>query len=189
MRKASRGGNRSYLVNEAEDLNSARNLELKEDNPNAYWEKFEALKVRADTLNKAKADRVQSDQVKVQTNMAKERDLMIQAIPDWLDTGKMNDQWQELSVYLSSNGQDINAITNHTGIVNARKSMLYDRLISQDIEGKRDRTPPKSTTPASPSDIPVSDAAKGRLDALAKTGRRQDAQAVIKDILNRPNTS
>ena len=173
------------LQQDATDLGSAAMLELKEADPNSYWEAFEKVKIRADTLNKAKADRAESDKHKAQTNLVRENELMVQAIPTWLDSNVMQKEFTELGVYLSSRGQDISTITNHKEVVNARKAMLYDRIMSQDIETNRDRTPPKSTSPTPSAIQEVTTAETQRLETLKKTGRRQDAQAVINDILKR----
>lgn len=177
------------LQHDAENFNSPEMLELKGENPAAYWERFEVVKVRADLLNKAKAEQAESVQATANTNRAKEMELLHTAIPDWLDPGKKSTQWSELSVYESGFGRDINTVSNHRDIVNARKAMLYDRIMSQDIEANKDNPAPKSTAPAAPVKEEVTTAEQGLKDTLKKTGRRQDAQALMKSILQRPAPS
>jgi hypothetical protein len=173
------------LQSDVEDLESPAMLELREVDPNSYWQAFEKVKIRADKFNQAREAKALAEQEKRQETLGRERELMIQAIPEWLDSNKMQTQWSDLSVYLSSQNQDINQISTHQGIVNARKAMLYDRVMAQDIEQNKTATPAKSTPPAATDAAEITSAEQKRRDRLSKTGRVRDAQAVISDILSR----
>lgn len=175
----------TVILAEAEDLGSVEMQELRTDDPGEYLAKLEKVKAKADILNKMKADQETTRVNTKNAQLAQERELMVQAIPEWLDPTKLSSQWTELSAYLGGQGQDINSITSHRDIVNARKAMLFDRLQSQDIEAKKDKSAPKSTSTSTLSVAEATTAEKQRSERLGKSGKMKDAQMVIKDILAR----
>lgn len=175
----------AVVTAEAQNLSGAEMQQLRVDDPGSYLNELEKTRAKHELLTKIKAQKLQTDTDQRNTDIQREGNLMIQAIPEWLDKEAQTKEWNELSVYLNGFGVNINTITQHRDIVNARKAMLFDRTeIQASLASKKQVTAPKSTTPNAPQSKPeVTDAVKARRDTLAKTGRRQDAQAVIKDLL------
>jgi len=170
---------------EANQLDSPEMIQLKEDNPTEYWSIFEKIKSDVDLLNQAKAEQASRLEAERNQTLQTERQKLLEAVPDWLDNSKLSKDWAELQAYESGFGRDINQITNHRDLVNARKAMMYDRLMSQNLEAKRDDPPPVVATPSPSIQEKETTAEQQRKERLKKTGRRQDAQAVLKDILSR----
>jgi len=170
---------------EANQLDSPEMIQLKEDNPTEYWSIFEKIKSDVDLLNQAKAEQASRLEAERNQTLQTERQKLLEAVPDWLDNSKLSKDWAELQAYESGFGRDINQITNHRDLVNARKAMMYDRLMSQNLEAKRDDPPPVVATPSPSIQEKETTAEQQRKERRKKTGRRQDAQAVLKDILSR----
>jgi len=171
------------LVNvEADHLGTTEMQELKEVDPEAYWSTFEKTKVKVDQLKKFQAKQKEDKATKAKTDLAKESELTLKAIPEWLDNDKAKAEWQDLTVFLKGHGVEISTMTNHKNIVLARKAMLFDKIQSKSIEDKKVNTPPKSTKPGSTNDEakPVEHTARKK---LSKTGHVRDAQAALKELL------
>lgn len=170
------------LVNvEADNLATAEMQEMKELDPEAYWASFEKTKVKVDKLKQFQAQQKADKSSKAQTNLAKENELMLKAIPEWLDNDTAKLEWQELSIYLQGNKVDINTLTSHQEIVRARKAMLFDKIQTKSIDEKKVTTPPKSMKPGNTQDAkPQPNKAR---DRLRKTGNVKDAQAAFKALL------
>lgn len=171
------------LVNvEADHLGSAEMQELKEDDPEAYWSSFEKTKVKVDQLKKFQAQQRDDKAALAKSDLAKESELTLKAIPEWLDNAKAKAEWQELTVFLKGHDVDIGTMTNHKNIILARKAMLFDRIQSKSIEDKKVNTPPKSTKPSASKEEAKPKEHKAR-DKLSKTGHVRDAQAALKELL------
>jgi len=171
------------LVNvEADHLGSAEMQELKEIDPDAYWSTFEKTKIKVDQLKTFQAKQKEDKAKKTKSDLAKESELTLKAIPEWLDSDKAKAEWQDLTVYLKGHDVEISTMTNHKNIILARKAMLFDNIQSKSIEDKKVNTPPKSTRPGASQDEAKPKEHKAR-DKLSKTGHVRDAQAALKELL------
>lgn len=171
------------LVNvEADHLSSAEMQEMKEVDPEGYWSSFEKTKLKVDNLKKFQAQQKEDKASKAKSDLAKESELTLKAIPEWLDSDKAKSEWQELTIFLKGQGVEIGTMTNHKNIVLARKAMLFDRIQSKSIEDKKVNKSLKSTKPSASKEEAKPKEHKAR-DRLSKTGSVRDAQAALKELL------
>ena len=171
------------LVNiEADDLASPEMQELREIDPDSYWKAFEKTKIKVDKLKQLQEAQSKEKSEKEKEALAKESALILDAIPEWNNNDKAQEEWKELAVYLGGFDIDISTKTNHKDILLARKAMLFDKIQSEKIEDKKVNTPPMSTKPNATQDKPKAKDNKAR-DRLKKTGHVRDAQAAFKELL------
>jgi len=173
-------------ISEADYLASPEMQELKESDPTSYWQKFEAVKTNVDKVNAHNAEKSERATKEHQARLADENQKMLEAIPAWLDGAKLQSEWSELSAFLGGRGVDINGIQDHKTIVMARDLMIANRVTPESIQAKKERTPPKSTSPGTTVEDKkvVSDAAKERRANLSSSNSVEDAMAVFKDIFS-----
>jgi hypothetical protein len=178
----------SLLRLEIDDLNSEENQELKEYDRAAYETKKEALEAKANKLQKLKQDSLESQQARKAERVGKEKELLLSALPEWLDENTLateaamvNKVWEDMGF----SNQDLDQFIDHRLVVITRKAALYDRLKAAKPESKKIQSKPKSakagTTKTSQEKSKANTAdARSR---LRKSGSMSDAQKAIKSIL------
>ena len=176
------------LISEAEDLNSDENKELKEYDPAAYYEKKEKLEQKARRLTELKeeSNRIQLEQ---QTQkIEKEKELLMQALPEWLDDNVLAKETSMIDEMFKQNGiqgELLQPFVDHRLLVMARKAALYDKIKSAKPETKKVQVKPNSMTAGAPKSN--EQIVKSKNDAarqkLKQSGKMGDAQAVIKSLL------
>jgi hypothetical protein len=173
---------------ELEDLNSAESLELKEIDPSAYFEKREKIEAKQKKLQELKSKR-DAERVELsQETVAKERELTLEAIPEWLDEDVLKSEAKLVNQQLSSLGftnEELSKISDHRLIVLTRKAALYDKIKSAKPEDKIVKSKPKSAKAgtATTKEDRVSQATKDKRAKLRKTGNMRDAASTIKSLL------
>lgn len=174
----------SMLYGEAQYLDSDEMKELQEHDPEEYYRqrtKFDnKLKKVKDHKEKLEKEFRQKQEQIMQAERAKWKEV----VPEWLDENKMNDDLKKMSQTLSQAGfsdQDMGAIYDHRLIQLIRKASLYDELKSKPLESKRERQPPRSQRAGGGEPQPAKQ--NTARERLKKTGRRDDAQAAIKQYL------
>ncbi len=158
---------------ESEDLTSTTALELKEYDPTAYYEKKERFDKKQERLKELRADAVQQAEKQAQARTAREQELLIPAIPEWVDNEKALEEiklCQDLWSRMGFTQADLKNMPGHFMIALSRKAALYDRITAAKPEGKKVTTKPKT---AKPGTVKTSDDR-----ARAK---RKDAQAQFDD--------
>ena len=175
---------------ELEDLNSETNKELKEYDPTEYYEKKEAVEAKKARIDKLKHDQAQALHERKVESIGKEKELLLQALPEWLDENTLNaeapllnKQWQDLGF----NDSELDVFSDHRLILLSRKAALYDKLKSAKPQSKKVQPKPKAAkagttkTSQEKSKSKVSD----QRARLKKTGKVGDATAAIKAILRK----
>lgn len=179
---------RSVIDLELEWFESEEAKELRQYDPDEYLKRFEKIKGKADKFQKLKAKRETEVAAARQEQLKKEQELLRQKIPDWLDEGTVQREYPKLVESMKSIGfaeDELNGISDHRMMVLARKAMLFDQIMSQDVTGKKVKTPPKSATPGTPkSPTEVSDRKiKEMRERLRKKGDMSSASAAIRSML------
>lgn len=127
-------------------------------------------------------------QVFTQELLAREKQSLLEALPEWRDTAKATAERTEIKASLQKAGfteAEISGLSDHRSVVIARKAMLYDQLMSKKPEvQKRVTEAPKPVKPgATQQRNPKGDAYQKTRDQLKKTGRAEYAQSAIERLL------
>ena len=173
---------------ELEWFESAEAKELRQYDPDEYIKRFEKIKGKAEKFEKLQAKREKEKSALHQEQLRKEQELLRQKIPEWLDEGTVQKEYPRLVESMKSIGFDdneLNGISDHRLMVLARKAMLFDQIMSQDISGKKVKAAPKSASPGSPkSPTETSDRKMKELkEKVRQTGNMNSAAAAIKAML------
>lgn len=118
--------------------------------------------------------------------LAREREALLKAVPDWRDNAKAESEMARLREYLVGTGfapEEVNQFQDHRGVVMARKAMLYDEL-QKNATAAAKKVVRIGTKVLQPSQRPAAGEAKaeqarGLLARLKKSGSIEDAAAVI----------
>lgn len=182
----------ALLKIEMEDFDSDDMKELKEYDPERFYEKKELLEGKVKRFNELKEEVQKHQRETYQQQLQREGELLLQAIPEWLDQSVAQREVDMINKYWSDIGlteQDINspALQDHRLIKISRDAARYAALQTSKPATKKVPPKTKSTKPASANDIQVSKntAQQQRYNRVKKTGNMKDAQAAIKDILNK----
>ena len=176
---------RSLLEVDIDNLNSPDMLELKEYDPQAYLKEFERVNKKVDRFNKANEKREQELQSKRQEKAGKERELLLTAIPSWLDADTMSKESGEAFKMMETLGfsrDELSSLNDHRIFVMARKAMQFDAITSQDLKSKKDKTPPKTVAPGTGTagETRSDDTVKAMRSKLRKSGSVKDAAALFR---------
>ena len=175
---------REIIDLELEWFESEEAKELRDYDPDQYLKRFERIKTKAEKFEKLKAKRESEKAALQQEQIRKEQELLRQKIPDWLDDNTVQKEYPRLVESMKQIGfsdAEMHGISDHRMMVLARKAMLYDQIMSQDITGKKVKSSPRSATPGTPKTATeVSDRQlKEVRDRLRKSGDMRSATAAI----------
>jgi hypothetical protein len=178
---------REILATELEWFESEEAKELREYNPDEFLRKFERIKVKADKFERIRADREAEKYALYQENLKREQELLRQKIPDWVDEKTVQREYPQLVESMKAigfNDAELQAISDHRLMVMARKAMLFDQIMNQDVSSKKVKSPPKSASPGSPkSPTEVSDRRSKELrEKVKQKGDMQSAAEAIKSM-------
>jgi hypothetical protein len=171
-----------------QNLESDEMKELKEDDPDAYLKEFEKAQKKVTKFNALKEKRTVEQQARHQKIVAKELEALEIAIPEWLDPeikakegNAIFSRWKEMGM----TDQDISQVVDHTRFVDARKALLFDQMMSQDLESKKVKTPPKTVKPGTTKtpEAREDDAIKNLRGKLKKSGSVKDAANLFKQLV------
>lgn len=178
---------RDILVSELEWFDSQEAKELRQYDPDEFLKKFERVKDKADKFDRIKAQRDAEKAQWHQEYLKKEQELLRQKIPEWLDDAAVQREYPKLVEALKNIGYqetEVQAMSDHRLLVMARKAMLFDQIMNQDVSGKKVKSPPKSASPGSPkSPTEVSDRKSKELrEKVRQKGDMQSAAQAIKSM-------
>jgi len=176
------------LALELEDLESRDMLELKEDDPAAYYAKREAVQKKVEKLTKLKDVRKERAQEAWNQRVATEQEALQNALPEWLDENKAKQDLGLINDLWTSYGfteQDLGQFVDHRLILLSREAALYRKLKNAKPESKRVKQPPKSVKPSSTetSGRKSKTPADERRNALKQSGKLSQAAQAIKDLI------
>lgn len=171
-----------------EDFNSPAMLELKDDDPAAYYERKERYEQRLKRIDELRADQVDQSEAKRQARIVEERALLTTAIPEWLDESKMVEEVGLMQKTWADAGfteEDLQGFIDHRMMVLSRKAALYDRIANAKPEAKKIEDEPKSASPgaAQSRDDLTSRKTKDLRQRLRSTGSMKDAQQLVKALI------
>ena len=120
--------------------------------------------------------------------LQREKQSMLEAIPDWKDAAKASSERDEIKTALRQSGfsdEEIESLSDHRHVVIARKAMLFDKMMAKKPEvQKRVDNAPKPVKPGTPQQRnPKGESYIKTRDALRKTGRTEYAQSAIERLL------
>lgn len=176
------------LALELEDLESREMLELKEDDPAAYYAKREAVQKKVEKLSKLKSVRQERAQEAWNQRVATETEALKNSLPDWLDENKAKQDLGMINDLWTSYGfteQDLGQFVDHRLILISREAALYRKLKNAKPESKKVKQPPKSLKPSSTesSGKRSKTPADERRQSLKQSGKLSQAAAAIKDLI------
>ena len=174
----------SLLYGEAQYLDSDEMKELRESDPEEYYRQRNKFDSKRDKVKKYKDQLTQEMSKKQQELIQAEQAKWKEAVPEWLDDGKMNADLKKMAKTLTEAGfseNDMASVYDHRLIKVIRKAALFDEISSKPIETKRAKQPPRSQQAGSGESQPVK--TNSARERLKKTGSRNDAQAAIKQYL------
>ena len=174
----------SLMYGEAEYLDSSEMKELRESDPEEYYRQRNKFDSKVEKVKKYKDKLNQEMSKKQQELIQAEQAKWKEAVPEWLDDGKMSVDLKKMAKTLTEAGfseNDMASVYDHRLIKVIRKAALFDEISSKPIETKRSKQPPRSQQ-AGGGDVKTVQTNTAR-ERLKKTGRRDDAQAAIKEIL------
>lgn len=153
-----------------------------------YRELQNAYSQKVSEINTTRQQVAERQQVFTQELLAREKQSLLEAIPDWRDTAKATAERSEIKAALQKAGfteAEIGHLSDHRSVVIARKAMLYDQLMSKKPEvQKRVADAPKPVKPgATQQRNPKGEAYQKTRDQLKKTGRAEYAQSAIERLL------
>lgn len=172
------------LFGEAQYLDSDEMKQLRDEDPEEYYRQRNKFESKVQKVKKYKDKAAEEMNKKHQEIVKAEQAKWKQVIPEWLDDSKMDSDLKKMSKTLIDAGfseSDLGNIYDHRLIKLIHKASLFDEISSKPIETKRAKEPPRSQKPGGGVPQPVN--TKTSRDRLKKTGRRDDAQAAIKDLL------
>lgn len=138
-------------------------------------------------LNAFRAEQAQQAQQSLQTKIADEASKLLEAVPEWRDESRRTAERGKLVGYLRAldfSDHDIANAADHRLIVMARKAMLYDEQAKQ-VNAAKKKVIKIGKSPALKPGARQSraeqqqDALKGLRSNLRKSGRVEDAAALI----------
>lgn len=119
--------------------------------------------------------------------LQKERQSLLNAVPEWADGEKYQAEWSQIKASLAKIGyseDELNATTDHRSYVVARKAMLYDRLMESKPEiTKRVAEAPKPVKPGVAQQRNQKGEAYTKLRTEAKKSGRADVAAAALERL------
>ena len=134
------------------------------------------------------AQQVQSQQEQMkQETLIRERQALIQSVPDWSDKAKFEADSADIRGFLANSGfnaDEIGSLVDHRHVVVARKAMLYDKLMAgKPAVAKKVAEAPKPVKSTAPQTTKSKEAYTKTRQELRKTGRTEYAERAIEALL------
>lgn len=173
---------------QVEDLASNEMADLKQYDPQAYYEKKEKAEEAVKKLQKLKDQRDKERSEALIEETQRQTGLLFEALPEWLDQDKAKADMQSISKLWQNLGftqAELQNFTDHRLVLISRKAALYDEMLKGNVRDKKVTPKPKSAKPGvkkTPESVRRKTLDEAKLKAR-KTGRMDDAQAAIKRIL------
>lgn len=171
---------------EMEDLASPEALQLKEDDPQAYYERRERNEARQQRLDEFSGTLGKEQEAKRAAKIAEEQELLGSAIPEWVDPDAANSDIKAMQLLWSDAGykpDEVGQFIDHRWMVISRKAALYDQIMSTEVEGKK--VAPKNAEPKASTTREDAGTRKQKelRDRVRKTGKMEDAQRALLNLI------
>ncbi|SEF19446.1 hypothetical protein ABL840_05015 [Variovorax sp. NFACC27] len=123
-----------------------------------------------------------------QDHLRNQHDILVAKLPEWKDEGTRKAEMTAIRDYLTTNGYtaaEIQNVADHRAILNVRKAMLYDQLMSKaDAAAKKVANTPTKVVRSGTGDSGSTDKRTAAYQNLARTGSVKAGAAVIESLLD-----
>lgn len=168
---------------------------LLEADPVEYLRQQHLAQARQAQLNQTYQQKQQLDaqaqaehQAALKTHVESQRSELIAKIPAWKDEAVMKAEATELREYLKTQGlteQEIYSVTDHRAIVQSRKAMLYDKMMSKaSAAAKKIATTPQRVERPAGGESKGIDRRAADFQRLQKTGSVDAAASVFANMFS-----
>jgi len=188
-----------FVQNSAGVLEQFQNVNwenLRETDPIAFVTKKEEYRDAQDRVRQAQEEQHRAGQQQ-QQEVAKMRQLAIQeehtklvnAVPEWNDTGKRSKMASELSTYALDQGfskEELKQLIDHRSLIVLMKAQKYDALQKSDVKAKKIKNKPKVVRSGKGINKKSNDRTKrvAKMKRLGQTGHVDDAALLLEDFVD-----
>ena len=122
--------------------------------------------------------------------LQRNQQIISQRVPDFHDPEKGPKLKQDIKSFAVKKGfseQEVDSLIDARSVDILHKAMLYDKLLTAKISGKKSKVVPKVQRPGSPAsrDEISSDKLKAKRARLRKSGHISDAQSLIESLMTK----
>jgi hypothetical protein len=174
------------LETELDDLNSQDMLELKDREPNKYWDKVQKLQNKVKKFEGLKQREMQKQEQEEQELIKSEIEKLGKNVPEWKDPENFKKDQTSIVEILTSVGYDQNSIDkikDHRVLLLAKKAMAYDNLMNSKPDAKKVPVQGKSSNPTKSYEKTTD--LSSSMDKLKKTGKTNDSIEAIRQLLSK----
>jgi hypothetical protein len=179
-----------------EEFKSVDWTKLKEEDPMEYalkrdqYRELQESKRTVDEEQQTLLKQQQKEaQQKWQEELARQQEVMSQRLPEWNDPETGPKLKQDIKAFAMNKGfteQEVNTLIDARSVDVLHKAMMYENLLAAKIANKKAKVVPKMQKPGTPSTKTEvnSEKVKQTRARLKRTGRVDDAEAVIKSLMS-----
>jgi len=179
-----------------EEFKSVDWTKLKEEDPmeyalkrDQYRELQENKRLVAEEQQQLAQKQQQEMQSKWNEELARQQEVMAQRLPEWNDPEKGPKLKQDIKSFALTKGfteQEVDSLIDARSVDVLHKAMMYENLLAAKIANKKAKVVPKMQKPGTPSTKSEvnSEKVKQTRARLKRTGRVDDAAAVIKSLMS-----
>lgn len=178
----------SMLQSELEDLNSAEMQDLKELDPQAFYEKKEKIESKALKLKQLQEHSQRAQLEARQAEVEKQKELLFQQLPEWLDQDTLKRESVMVNKLWDDYGfspEELNSFTDHRMVLISLDAAKFREAKNAKPANKKIQPKPKSATPSTSTTKEQRQAKKANeiRSKVKKTGKMHDAGRAIADLL------
>jgi len=179
-----------------EEFKSVDWTKLKEEDPMEYAlkrDQYRELQENKRLVAEEQQQLAQKQQAEMQSKwneeLARQQEVMAQRLPEWNDPEKGPKLKQDIKSFALNKGfteQEVDSLIDARSVDVLHKAMMYENLLAAKIANKKAKVVPKMQKPGTPSTKSEvnGDKVKQTRARLKRTGRVDDAAAVIKSLMS-----
>jgi len=179
-----------------EEFKSVDWTKLKEEDPMEYAlkrDQYRELQENKRLVAEEQQQLAQKQQAEMQSKwneeLQRQQEVMAQRLPEWNDPEKGPKLKQDIKSFALNKGfteQEVDSLIDARSVDVLHKAMMYENLLAAKIANKKAKVVPKMQKPGTPSTKSEvnSEKVKQTRARLKRTGRVDDAAAVIKSLMS-----
>jgi hypothetical protein len=179
-----------------EEFKSVDWTKLKEEDPMEYAlkrDQYRELQENKRLVAEEQQQLAQKQQAEMQSKwneeLQRQQEVMAQRLPEWNDPDKGPKLKQDIKSFALNKGfteQEVDSLIDARSVDVLHKAMMYENLLAAKIANKKQKIVPKVQKPGTPSTKSEvnSEKVKQTRARLKRTGRVDDAAAVIKSLMS-----
>ena len=179
-----------------EEFKSVDWTKLKEEDPMEYAlkrDQYRELQENKRLVAEEQQQLAQKQQAELQSKwneeLQRQQEVMAQRLPEWNDPDKGPKLKQDIKSFALTKGfteQEVDSLIDARSVDVLHKAMMYESLLAAKIANKKAKVVPKMQKPGTPSTKSEvnSEKVKQTRARLKRTGRVDDAAAVIKSLMS-----